>query len=134
MATRGAVAIRDKDGSTRGRYVHWDGQALEADVKHLIERDGVEKVIQTLIVDHYGWSHLDSTLGADESPTLGTGYRDGRFKAIAGYGVAYTTHQDQSRPDMWVEDLGDMMTEYIVVIENDGSLTVLTEHSEEDDE
>jgi len=131
MATRGAVAVRNENGEIRGRYVHWDGDSIKSDVERFIERDGIEKVVQTIILDNYGWSHLDSTLKADEVPALGSGYEDGRFKAIAGYGVAYTTKDDQSRPDMWIESLGEMMTEYIVIIEDDGSLSVLTDWEDE---
>lgn len=132
MATRGAVAIRNPNGGIQGRYVHWDGHVLESQVRRLIARDGVKKVVQTIIFDNYGWSDLDSTLGVNEEPTLGSGYTDGRFKAVAGYGTAYTTVQGQSSPDDWITGLGQMGTEYIVVIEQDGSLTVWTEY--EDDE
>ena len=123
MGTRSVVAARQDDGSWRGRYVHWDGypEGVGQAVKEIIARDGREKAIQTLMVDNYGWSAVN----AQDEQDLGLGYTDGRFRAVPGYGVAYTTEQNQSHSEEWYgpEDLEGSWIEYVHIIEPDGSVT-----------
>ena len=59
MGTRSAVCEPYGD-SYRGRYVHWDGYptGVGRALLELVARDGLAKVRQTIIHDHYGWSNL----------------------------------------------------------------------------
>ena len=100
MGTRSVIAVRNETGGWKGRYCHWDGypEGVGAAVQAIVERDGVEKAIKTLTEDHYGWSSVD----VGEAPVLGPGYDDGRFVAVPGYGIAYTTKDGQSDPDVWI--------------------------------
>lgn len=122
MGTRSVVAARQEDGSWSGRYVHWDGypEGVGQAVKEIVARHGREAAIKTLMVDNYGWSSVDGA----EVQELGVGYDDGRFRAVPGYGVAYTTEQNQSHPEDWItsEDTGDSWLEYVHIIELDGSV------------
>lgn len=118
MSTNSAIAVRNENGQVKGRSVHWDGSDVGDAVRRIIARDGVEKAVRTLIFDHYGWSSVD---GEDEQ-TLGKFYDDGRFVAVPGYGIAYTTKEGQSSPDRWVLGL-DTSIEYFHVIEDDGTVT-----------
>jgi hypothetical protein len=124
MGTRSAIAIRTEDGGFKGRYVHWDGypDGVGRAVRQIIERDGREKALEVLLEDHYGWSTVDG----EEEQDLGIGREDGRFVAVPGYGVAYTTEQNQSSPDEWVTYLGDWGTEYIYIVEDDGTITTVS--------
>lgn len=120
MSTNSTIAIRTGD-TWKGRYVHWDGDSVGEDVKTLIARDGVEKVIETLVTgDHYGWSNINP----DQQDSLPVGYGDGRFVAVPGYGIAYTTEQGQSSPDQWVNTVGGHI-EYAHIIEADGTVTTI---------
>ena len=59
MSTHSAICELHGD-AVRGRYVHSDGYPtwMGATLWALVQRDGVEVVRQTVIHDHYGWSHL----------------------------------------------------------------------------
>ena len=117
MGTRSVIAVKGENGSWKGRYCHWDGypEGVGAAVQAIVERDGVEKAIKTLTEDHYGWSSVD----VSEAPVLGPGYDDGRFVAVPGYGIAYTTERGQSRPNDWITDqtAGDSWCEYVHIID-----------------
>lgn len=123
MGTRSVVAARQDDGSWSGRYVHWDGypDGVGRAVKEIVARDGRERAIQVLMVENYGWSSVDS----QDQQVLGVGYDDGRFRAVPGYGIAYTTEQNQSHAEDWITDTdtGDSWLEYVHIIEPDGSVT-----------
>lgn len=115
MSTRSLVGIPLNDG-VKGRYVHSDGyptwQARQ--LRDLVQRDGVEKVIDTVINKHGGWSSLKADQPDVSAITLPPGtdyadveygtpeyvafmfsrkgmYGDGRFLNVPGYGVAYST-------------------------------------------
>lgn len=94
-----AVVATMIDGLVKGRYVHWDGYptGLGKNLALMVNRDGLEQVVKTTLLDHYGWSTLD---GAAE-PVLEGGYTDGRFATVPGYGVAYTTKDEHTNPDGW---------------------------------
>jgi hypothetical protein len=102
MGTRSVVAV-PLDGGFQGRYVHWDGYPSGVGVvlADLVQRDGVETVRRVLTDEHYGWSNLDPRQPYSGVPTQ-LGYDDGRFVAVEGYGIAYTTEQGQSSPDQWI--------------------------------
>lgn len=99
MSTRSIISEPHGDGF-RGRYCHSDGYPyyVGKELHALVQRDGVDKVRQTLIHDRYGWS----SLGADKTEL--PEWADNRFVLVPGYGVAYTTEQGQSSPDDWNTD------------------------------
>lgn len=131
MSTRSAFGTLE-NGHFRGRYIHSDGYPSYNGVMitRLLQRDGVERTLQVLTQDHYGWSslipdlpELTLELRADlpnirydfENPAHSWSYLqpgeiqgDGRFVGVPGYGIAYTTEEGQSDPNEWVEfSLGD---------------------------
>lgn len=114
MGTRSAVC-EPHGVSYRGRYVHWDGYPTGVGLRllELVQRDGLEKVRQTIIHDHYAWSSL-------HSEELSPGYQDGRFVVVPDYGTAYTTEQGQSNEDEWVTPSEDYGTEWRYVLADDG--------------
>lgn len=85
MSTRSFIGRYDE---LKGRYVHCDGYPSGNGVEliKLLQRDGYEKVMNTLTRDHYGWSSIDR----DEKGPLPDYLEDGRFEKVEGYGVAYT--------------------------------------------
>lgn len=98
MGTRSVIAVEHGDG-WRGRYCHWDGYptGVGEALRQIVKRDGLDTAIRTLTQDYYGWSNVN----AQDQQELHKGYQDGRFAAVPGYGIAYTTHQGQSRPEQW---------------------------------
>lgn len=111
MGTRSVVALKT-GGGWFGRYVHWDGypEGVGAGVWHLVKRDGLGTVVQTLLMDNYSWSSLSL---ADEPDTE---HRPvGRF--VAGYGYA---HEDGRPDDIIVSDGDKWGTEYAYIISRDG--------------
>ena len=114
MSTHSIVGIPYGDGF-RGRYVHCDGYpSYQARVlEELVQRDGRDQVVKALTYENYGWSHLDPTYGPDIDHEM---YRDGRFRAVAGYGLAYTDtvldfggrkYQQTNEAEWWPNDNGD---------------------------
>jgi len=108
MATRSVVAIPAGDG-WMGRYVHWDGSpdSRVPILLKMVKRDGIVPVIDTIVRNNYGWSHLDP----DQTHELDGYHTDGRFLARPGYGVAYTREQaggeqmetDTTADPLWIE-------------------------------
>jgi len=98
MGTRSIVALPEGAHGFKGRYIHWDGypEGVGASLVEILKRDG-GNAVDVLIHENYGWSNLDP----DKDDTLPDMYQDGRFKAVPGYGVAYTTVENQSSPDDW---------------------------------
>lgn len=147
MSTRSAVAV-PYGNSWRGRYVHSDGYPshLLVALLTLIQRDGKATVLRKITEDRYGWSNLDprqpSIEGVEIAPDadyrtypygsaeyeawdLTRGMRsDGRFVNEPGYGIAYTTVQNQSAEDEWVTPENDWGTEWAYVVGMD-SIAVL---------
>lgn len=122
MGTRSVVAEPQGD-AWRGRYVHWDGypSGVGHAVLDIVRQHGVDTATRVLVTDHYGWSSVN---GQDKQE-LGLGYTDGRFQAVPGYGIAYTTEQGQSSPDDYITPDGDDWgTEWAYVIGPRG-LTIL---------
>jgi hypothetical protein len=89
MSTRSLIGTPNGDGF-RGRYKHSDGypSGTLPDLLALVKRDGAAKVVQTLTVDHYGWSALYTE---QEPPEYSVNtLEDERFEWVPGYGIAYT--------------------------------------------
>ena len=126
MGTRSVIAV-PLDGGFQGRYCHWDGYptGVGKDLQALVNRDGLDTVIRVLTQDNYGWSGLMLDMGAEfdtdfgydadgiaarnafiaehgRYPQTDPGRGDGRFRAVEGYGTAYTTVAGQSSPDEWI--------------------------------
>ena len=101
MGTRSVVALPTADGGFKGRYVHWDGypEGVGLALMVIVARDGVQKAAEVLVRDNYGWSSIDST-----QTTVSPYGEEPRFRAVPGYGVAYTTEQGQSSPDEFVSN------------------------------
>lgn len=119
MSTNSTVGRKSDD---KGRYVHWDGYPSGVGVAlvTLLKRDGYEKVMSTIVDEHYGWSSIDCEGAELEEP-----YNDGRFVAVPGYGMAYTTEQGQSSPDEYLrageEEYGYLVDErFVTVCESTG--------------
>ena len=55
MGTRSIVGAEIGD-KTEGRYVHWDGypEGVGRAVARIVLRDGYERAVKTLMLDHYG--------------------------------------------------------------------------------
>lgn len=122
MGTRSVVALPE-DGAFRGRYCHWDGYptGVGAALIEIVKRDGLDTARRTLTADHYGWSSLD----AEPTHELRAGLDDGRFADVPGYGIAYTTEQNQSSESDWItSNGGDWGTEWAYVL-NERGLMVL---------
>lgn len=133
MGTRSIVYARTESG-IKGVYVHWDGypDGRLPVLAALMARDGVDKVVCTLLARPSGWSHLkpsqDGTLREYES--------DGRFEAVPGYGVQYT---DTEMPDPFNDgkmvrqgneaysdttaESRNIWIEWLYVIEQDGAIS-----------
>lgn len=97
MATRGIVAKATKNG-WEGRYCHWDNypERMTYALGALVARDGVDKVIQTLITDTASWSQIEP-LAKSGTPNL---YEDKAL--VEGYGYAHT--------DIALDDDGALFT------------------------
>lgn len=67
MATRGIIGVDCGQGTWRGRYVHWDNypERIVPLLAELVERDGISKVVETIVNKHESWSTLDPSV--DES-------------------------------------------------------------------
>lgn len=117
MGTRSIIAIPEGKTGFRGRYCHWDG--YPAGVGHalrsIVLRDGMETAIRTLIMDNYGWSSVN----ARAEQELDSTNDDGRFAPIPGYGIAYTTKDGQSSPDMWLTRKDESWCEWAYVLHSD---------------
>jgi hypothetical protein len=116
----------------KGVYVHFDGYpdgrlpVLDA----LVKRDGVSKVVCTLLARPSGWSQLDQHLDS-----LPDHYNDGRFESVPGYGIQYTdtefvdqltgekTQQGNKEYMDTSAETRDMWIEYVYIVEQDGSIS-----------
>ena len=144
MGTRSVVAI-PLDGGFKGRYIHWDGypSGVGQNLLDIIKRDGLERAIEVLTRENYGWSSLNPDGPDSFDPQIDykdraaweakegrshhsdPGGGDGRFRAVKGYGTAYTTVDGQSSPEEWITDSSDDWgTEWAYVL-NPNWITVL---------
>lgn len=108
MSTRSITGIISESGPV-GYYVHSDGYpdgrlpVLQA----LIERDGIDKVAETILTARNGgWSYL--TVRNDDI----TNFLGERGEVVEGYGLRYTDQQVKDAPlmkladartDIWIE-------------------------------
>ena len=111
MGTRSVVA-RPTDDGFKGRYIHWDGYptGVGASLLAIVQRDGVDKALETLTDLNYGWSNLDEehpAVFSEHGGKTDPGHGDGRFRAVENYGTSYTTVSGQSHPDEWITDTSD---------------------------
>jgi hypothetical protein len=85
MATRGIIAKATSEG-WEGRYSHWDNypERMVNVLGELVARDGVAKVIRTLITDNPSWSQVEPLAKRGES-----GLYD-QHRLVEGYGYAHT--------------------------------------------
>lgn len=103
------MSTRSYVGSAESKlcvYSHFDGypEAKLPELAQMIERDGAQKVVETLLSARTGgWSALDPKAGSDTTTYLGE-----RARIVEGYGVAYT---DQQTPDGEPTYIGDGMSE-----------------------
>lgn len=115
MGTRSIIAKPDGD-AWRGRYCHWDGypEGVGQRLMELVNRDGLAKVIDTIIDTHCGWSSIHMP----DNRQLGAGYTDGRFLLVPEYGVAYNHNSDQGSMSDWhtPDMLGDTWCQWVYVL------------------
>jgi len=85
MATRGIVARATSEG-WEGRYSHWDNypQRMVYVLGELVARDGVDKVIQTIITDHPSWSQIEPLAKSGQESL----YEPNQL--VEGYGYIHT--------------------------------------------
>lgn len=123
-STNSAIAVRNENGQWRGRYVHWDGATNGEEVRAIIARDGLQKAVQTLIFDHFGWSSVNAQQGTGEEEPRDIIYEQARFTFVPGYGIAYTPEEHS---DDWITESNLALRwpwlEFIHIIEPDGSVT-----------
>lgn len=115
MSTKGAVVV-PWQGSWRGRYVHW-GAALAPALRSILNRDGYARAVEVLTVENYGWSEVTGDLAPELRPV-----HDDRFRAVPGYGIAYTEADGQATPDDWVtpDTWPDFLVERVYLLTPDG--------------
>jgi hypothetical protein len=121
MSTRSVVYGRTESG-IKGVYVHSDGhpETRLPVLAVLIRRDGVDRVMSTLLEQTWGWSFLDSD---PEGMPLPASKQDGRFEVVPGYGVRYT-EEDGGEPDYRdTSNEGRLDAVYVYVVEQDGSIS-----------
>jgi hypothetical protein len=125
MSTRSIVYGHTESG-IKGVYVHFDGypEGRLPVLAKLIQRDGVDRVMSTILAQTWGWSSLDANPVPPELPPY---MGDGRFELVTGYGVRYTK-DDGGEPDYrdTSQQARDIFIEYVYVVEQDGSISYAT--------
>lgn len=114
MATRGIIATTRAQG-WRGRYVHWDNYPDHRipTITRLVARDGLLKVINTLINDNPSWSFIDPYQEPSTNPN------DDYQKVVEGYGVVHT---DVECDNSWFteQDTDLAWAEYVYIMGREG--------------
>jgi len=118
MATRGIIAVQRADG-WRGRYAHWDNypERIVPTIARMVERDGITKVVTTLINDNQSWSVIDDK--QEKFPvTLTDNEND---SVVVGYGVIHTDLEPND-PSSWFteDDIELAWAEWVYVIRDFG--------------
>lgn len=118
MATRGIIAVQRADG-WRGRYAHWDNypERIVPTIARMVERDGITKVVTTLINDNQSWSVIDDkqeffpvTLTDNENDSV-----------VVGYGVIHTDLEPNDPSSWFTEDDTELAwAEWVYVIRDFG--------------
>ena len=121
MSTRSVVYGRT-DSGIKGVYVHSDGHpdTRLPVLAELIRRDGVDRVMSTLLEQTWGWSFLDSD---PEGAPLPDSKQDGRFEPVPGYGVRYTAEDGGEPHYRDTSSEGRLDAVYVYVVEQDGSIS-----------
>ena len=93
MSTRSIIAKQDGD-SWKGRYAHWDGYPAHQgkSIWEIVQRDGYEKAVKTLVDDHFYWSSI-KPWQPNEEP------EESRWEIVEGYGIA--GNEEQGDPNEW---------------------------------
>lgn len=117
MATRGIIGVDCGNGTWQGRYVHWDNypDRIVPLLAELVERDGWEKVIDTIINKRASWSTLDPYV--DESSPFFT-----RENYEPGYGFFHT----DGAMEIYTDETGYYSWAEYVYVMNDEGVTVYT--------
>jgi hypothetical protein len=123
MSTRSIIAKGEGDGWVQGRfcmsdgYPTWMGRVLQ----ELVQRDGVDKVVETLTIDNWAWSSINPQqpdikgVRADAKADYGTAawyayafrgkhgqHSGGGHLNVPGYGTAWTMKHDGPNTEaMW---------------------------------
>ncbi len=114
MATRGIIAVERASG-WRGRYVHWDNypDRIVGVLGALVERDGLTKVVTTLVNDNASWSVIDHNQDFDP-------IADPKNVRI-GYGVVHDDIDKDSDDAWYTEETGAYSwAEYAYVMRANG--------------
>lgn len=115
MATRGIIAVERAQG-WRGRYAHWDNypQRMVGVLGALVERDGLTKVVTTLINDNPSWSVIDNEQGSTDE------FRD-EANIRVGYGIVHDDI-DKDTDEAWFTEEGTdyAWAEFLYVIRKNG--------------
>jgi hypothetical protein len=112
MSTRAIIASELAGGRWHGRYAHWDNypHRVVPLLAELRERDGLAKVVQTLLHDHNSWSVI-TTEPRDE--TMSDNYCE-------GYGIFHTDTPDDEYSWYAPEDKSFSWADYVYVMRRDG--------------
>ncbi|MDJ1122751.1 hypothetical protein QJ043_04130 [Olsenella sp. YH-ols2217] len=120
MSTRCMVG---RSSLGKGRYVHCNGQPgwTGCALVQIIDRDGVEKAMTTIVDEHRGWSIL-CPVAADPN---GSGAvvdslyrRDAQCLGVPLYGYAFREQRDEWWP------VGDSLLDYSYLVDDDGTIHV----------
>lgn len=78
MGTRALVARANDDETMTGTYIGYDGDPAYAlsDIIAIINRDGIEEALDTIITEHTGWRNISSTASAFVHEGYGEFYDD----------------------------------------------------------
>ena len=119
MSTRSCVAIPQGDG-WKGRYVHSDGYPdhMLPTLMDLVQRKGLDRVIDVLINWNGGWSFV----GTYEGITNYLG--EDRAHFVSDYGLAYSKKEQPLTECITSEDGDALWIEYVYVL-GPKSITVL---------
>lgn len=113
MATRGIIAVQRADG-WRGRYAHWDNypERIVPIIGRLAKRDGLAKVVTTLVNDNQSWSIIDDSPNRE--------FYDEK-NIIDGYGAVHDDLEPND-PSSWFteEDTELAWAEWVYVIRDIG--------------
>ena len=115
MSTRSTTGILHTESAEVGSgvYVHSDGypEGRLPVLKEIILRDGVDKVIKTILsATTGGWSYLDTRYTAN--------YLGDRGELVPGYGLKYTDQQSDPKNRIKHSDfVGDSWLEFAYYID-----------------
>jgi len=112
MATRGIIGVYCGQGAWRGRYVHWDNypERVVPLLSELVERDGLPKVIETIVNKRDSWSTIDAHV--DESSP---------FFTAENYEPGYGFFHTDGGMETYTESTGYYSwAEYVYIMDDEG--------------